>query len=373
MMPKTKIEKTEDINQEVSAFLKGKDYKNYHYNDIVKLDYKVSTGSLIFDAATSGGLGPGVIRLIGQYSGGKTSESVQIAKCFLKEAPNPYMVYINAEGRLSDEILNRVGLEQNPRFGVVNTNALHVCFDLLKDLVVQNKTLSERRTYLFVIDSMDALSKVEDHEKSTRESKAVAGGALPSSHFLKVTGANIKHFGHMMIIISQRRSTINADQYKRPDFKNHSASGGHALDHFADWIFEFEGRYNKDKILKNESTGFDAKKNPAVGHICKIRVKKSLNEKDDYFLEYPIRYGASGDGSIWVSKEIMECMEKNDWYKQSGPWITIADEIISICKNNKIEIETKFQGKKALIEHIESNQKFFDYSYGFFRDMYSGS
>ena len=109
MMPKTKIEKTEDINQEVSAFLKGKDYKNYHYNDIVKLDYKVSTGSLIFDAATSGGLGPGVIRLIGQYSGGKTSESVQIAKCFLKEAPNPYVVYINAEGRLSDEILNRVG------------------------------------------------------------------------------------------------------------------------------------------------------------------------------------------------------------------------------------------------------------------------
>ena len=61
-----------------------KDNKEDHYNFEDEVYYKVSTGSLNLDIATSGGLCPGLHRFIGMNEGGKTSEALEVTKNFLK-------------------------------------------------------------------------------------------------------------------------------------------------------------------------------------------------------------------------------------------------------------------------------------------------
>jgi RecA/RadA recombinase len=377
-MAKTKETQNKDINfsKVVDDILKGKEYRNYHFNFDDPVHYKVSTGSLLFDMATNGGFGPGIIRFIGQYAGGKTSECLELAKNFQKEVPNPFILYVNAEGRVSKEMLDRSGVDykDETKFKILQTQTLHVVFDTLKKCMIDNDSYpkEEQRRFLFIIDSMDALSPAGDQAKGAMESHRVAGGATVTSHFLKTMGLMINLKGHMCVCISQRRSTINADQYKKPDFKNHSASGGHALDHHADWIFEFEGRYKKDRILQNPTATFDDDKNPAVGHMCKLRIIKSPVEKYDIPIQYPVRYGTNGTGTIWVSKEIADVMIKSGWVNQSGAWIKVSEEVIESCEENGIEIPEKFQGQNALFKYLEENDDFRNYAYVRFRDAFSG-
>ena len=64
----------------LSSFLK--ENKDDHYNYEEEVYYKVSTGSLNLDIATSGGLCPGLHRFIGMNEGGKTSEALEVMKNF---------------------------------------------------------------------------------------------------------------------------------------------------------------------------------------------------------------------------------------------------------------------------------------------------
>jgi RecA/RadA recombinase len=377
-MAKVKQAPKKEVNYSslINSFLKGSEYKNYHFAFEKPIDYKVSTGSLLFDLATDGGFGPGLIRFIGQFSGGKTSECLEVAKNFQKTVPKPFVLYINAEGRLNHEMLEKSGIDYNDetKFKVLPTNTLHVCFDTIRKCIMENMALpeNERSQFLFVIDSMDALSSAADQDKNAKEATRVAGGAVVTSQFLKTMGLVINIQGHMCICISQRRDTIQASQYAPRSFKSHSGSGGHALDHHANWIFEFEGRYKKDKILKNEGSAYDDDKNPAIGHFCKMRIKKSPNDKNDILVSYPIRYGRSGDGNIWVSKELVEMMEKTGWYEQKGAWINFAESITEECKSEGIELPEKVQGQKALFQFIEENEKFRQFAYSRFKEVFSG-
>jgi RecA/RadA recombinase len=379
-MARTKEKKIENtsvnFSKVIDDILKGKDYRNYHFNTDDPVDYKISTGSLLFDMATNGGFGPGIIRFLGQYAGGKTSECLEIAKNFQKDVSNSFILYVNAEGRINNEMLERAGVDyqDETKFKILQTQTLHVVFDTLKKCMIDNDAYpkDKQRKFLFIIDSMDALSPADDQVKSARDSARVAGGAVVTSHFLKTMGLMINLKGHMCICISQRRSTINADQYKRPDFKNHTASGGHALDHFANWIFEFEGRYKKDKILQNPTAAFDDDKNPSVGHMCKLRIIKSPVEKYDVPIQYPVKYGTNGSGSIWVAKEITDAMIKSGWVTQSGAWIKVSEEVIEACEELGIELPDKFQGQHSLFEFIEANKAFREYAYMRFVEVFSG-
>ena len=66
-----------------------------------------------------------------------------------------------------------------------------------------------------------------------------------------------KYLQFIMILISQVRSDIQLDPYAKKAFKNTSATGGNALMHYANFIFEFEGRYNKDLILEKPNERYD--------------------------------------------------------------------------------------------------------------------
>ena len=75
----------------LSSFLK--ENKDDHYNYEQEVYYKVSTGSLNLDIATSGGLCPGLHRFIGMNEGGKTSEALEVMKNFLKTVKDSKALY----------------------------------------------------------------------------------------------------------------------------------------------------------------------------------------------------------------------------------------------------------------------------------------
>ena len=88
----------------LSNFLNEDKNKIHHHNFEEEEDYKVSTGSLLLDIATGGGIGPGLHRFCGINEGGKTSEALEVCRNFLSSIPKGRAMLIKAEGRLSPEM-----------------------------------------------------------------------------------------------------------------------------------------------------------------------------------------------------------------------------------------------------------------------------
>src|SRR6266571_4849782 len=94
---------------QVKAFLR--ENKEFHYNFLKEVYYKVSSGSLILDLETGGGLTPGAHRFTGVSEGGKSSCALSYARNFqLLHGDEGMVVYVKAEGRLSKDMLARSGL-----------------------------------------------------------------------------------------------------------------------------------------------------------------------------------------------------------------------------------------------------------------------
>lgn len=332
-----------------------------HYNFVEDFTYKVSTGSLILDIQTGGGLNPGVHRFCGVSEGGKTSEALEVARNFQIQVPNSKVIYVKAEGRLSKEVLERSGLDfSEGKWFSLESNIYEFVFDFIKTLIKENE---DENRYLFIIDSMDSLITRGDLEKGLSDATKVAGGAVIGGVFLKKVANAMSKYGHMCIMISQVRETIKLDPYTKTAFKNTTASGGNALLHYANFIFEFEGRYQKDLILENADQKYDRMKNKIIGHEAKIIIKKSPNEKTNTIVSYPIRYGRKNGTSIWKEREIRDLLFENGQFIKAGAWVTVDPSIIKQLKESGIECPEKFQGRDSILEYMEKTPEFVKYWY----------
>lgn len=359
--------KEEQIDNGISSksilgdFLKSN--KEDHYNFEETVNYKVSTGSLNMDVHTSGGLGPGLHRFVGFTEGGKTSASLEVMKNFLNTVPNSKGFYIKAEGRLSSDMQARSGVKFvfKPEEWDVGTcfvfesNIYETVSSAMFKLVLDNE---EKNRYMFIVDSVDGLIAKNDLNKTFEESMKVAGGAVIAGNLMKKISIPLTKRGHMAIFISQVRSDIKLDPYTSAPIRQTSATGGNALLHFANFIFEFEPRFEGDLILKDPAIKKpDVVKNPIVGHMCKICVKKSPNETSKNRVSYPIKYGRSNGTSIWVEREIVELLLRWGMVTRAGAWYTVSSDLENIAKETGTEIPDKFQGENAINDFIESNPK----------------
>jgi len=290
--------------------LKGflKETKEDHYNFEEEINYKVSSGSLEFDLQMGGGFGPGLHRFVGMNEGGKTSESLEVMRNFLK-MPGTRGVFIKAEGRLSPEMKERSGINfvfsadewVDGTCFVFESNIYEVVVDLMRRLVQFN---DDKTKYCFVLDSVDGLIPKNDVGKNFEDSTKVAGGAVIAGVFMKKMSIALQKRGHMAIFISQVRADIKLDPYTKAPVRQTTATGGNALLHFANWIIQFEPRYNGDAILRNASVKkMDSKTNPPIGHFAKVTIKKSPNEKTNTSISYPIRYGQKGVSRYGLRKK----------------------------------------------------------------------
>jgi len=346
-------------NEVLSSFLKSN--KEDHYNFEDDFEYKVSSGSLQLDIQLGGGFGPGLHRFCGINEGGKTSAALEVMKNFLLTIPNAKGFYIKAEGRLSNEMKQRSGVPFTIKAEdwdvgtcfVFESNIYETVVDAMRNLVANNE---EGIKYYFLLDAVDGLITKGDLDKTFEDSNKVAGGAVIAANFMKRMSIALAKRGHMAVFVSQVRADIKLDPYSKAPIRQTSATGGNALLHFANWILEFEPRFNGDLILQDPNNKrIDLEKNPAIGHWAKVTVKKSPNEKTNLQIPYPIRYGRKNGTSIWVEKELVDLLYAWEFMSRSGAWVKPSDDFIELVKDLELEIPDNFQGEKGLFKFIEDS------------------
>jgi recombination protein RecA len=341
----------------IEAFLNHKENKRFHFNNYEELDYKIPTGSLNLDLALGGGLPAGVHRFTGVNEGGKTSCALSIAKSFQEKFEDKGMVvYIKSEGRLSPEMIKRSGIDTSEeKFFRFDCNVFEKVFELIRMLIFEN---DEGKKYFFIIDSVDALCRQNDYDKPFEDSEQVAGGALITSVFLKKMVLPIIKLNHVMILTSQVRVEVAANPYAARGGPKQKQAGGNAIKHYANFILEFQERYNNDIIFENNSAAKLEDKGNPIGHICKIVFRKSVNEKTGAMVRYPIKYGRIGGKSVWLEKEIIDMAYPWGFIEKKGAWISLDSEIVEKCKELKIEFFEKIQGESKLIDYLDNHEDF---------------
>ncbi len=360
---KEEIESSNIITSQaqIKNFLKRNEES--HYNFEPTIDYKVSSGSLLFDYKLGGGLGTGLHRFVGINEGGKTSCALQFMKNFLDQPTKRKGFYIKAEGRLSKEMINRSGVKfvfdaddwKEGTCFVFESNIYETVFDALRELVGKN---DEKIQYFFLLDSVDGLIRKGDLDKTFEESQKVAGGAVIAADLMKRMSIALQKRGHVCVFISQVRADIKLDPYSKAPIRQTTATGGNALLHFANWIIEFEARYKGDLILQDEKAAYDEQKNPLIGHVVKVTIKKSPNEKTNSIIKYPIRYGRKNGTSNWIEKEIFDFLLMWDFAEQKGAWINFDADFLNILKEaGFVDFPDKIQGTAKFETLINENEK----------------
>ena len=360
------------MNDKLSNFLKTN--QEHHYNFEEHIDYKVSYGSLVVDFELQGGIGPGLHRFTGMNEGGKTSAALELMRNFLNTVPNSRGFYIKAEGRLSQNMKDRSGVEftnkpeewQNGNCFVFECNIYETVVEAMRNLVNDN---SEDIRYFFLLDSVDGLITKNDAEKSFEECSKVAGGAVIAATFMKSVSIVLAKRGHMAVFVSQVRADIKLDPYTKVPIRQTTATGGNALLHFANYIFEFEPRFKTDMILQKPLEKYDPQKNPYIGHYAKITVKKSPNEKTNSVIRYPIIYGRIGGKSIWNEKEILDMLYLWGHAEKKGAWISISADLRNEAIEHKIEIPETIQGENKFNTLVEEDEKIKNFFIKYFRDL----
>ena len=351
------------INAETLIGQYLQDHKGDHYNFEEERSYTVSSGSLLLDIEMGGGIGPGIIRASGVAEGGKTSCALAFARNFQK-MDNAMVVYVKSEGRLSKEMIERAGLDTDPRkWQIYKSNIFESVNDFMKHLV---KNCKDTR-FMFIVDSMDSLVLRNDLERPFDESDKVAGGSLITSVFLKKMALALTTRGHICFMISQVRATVNLNPYDRGDPKLTNASGGNALLHYSDWILEFQQKYKGDLIV--QPSKIKDKKEDIIGHWCKVIFRKTPNEKTGSLVKYPICYGRKDGKSIWSEYEVVDMLLAFEMAQKSGAWVAMSDEIIKEVKENTgEELKKQHQGVDNLKKFFEENEKIGKYLFKKFRE-----
>jgi len=353
-MAKKTTEPVEQITSQsqIDAFLK--DNSDYHFNFKPAANYKIPGGSLKLNIEMGGGLRPGVTRFSGITEGGKTSCALSFAKNFQELVPNGHVVYFKSEGRLSDEMLTRSGMNLSPeKFRVIKTNIYEVVGQLIIQLINNNPGDVK---YFFVIDSMDSLNPQDDVNKVFGTAGRVAGTSALTADFLKKMSLPIAELGHICVMISQIRTKLQLDKYAPKEHQTTNASGGHAPLHYSDWILEFQHHDNKDdKILASDAS------QKIIGHWCGIVFRKSMNEKTGTEVRYPIKYGRTNGSSVWVEREIVDLMIMFELIKKKSSWLSVDESILTELKTAGLECVDKLQGVDNFYQYFEDNPALTEY------------
>ena len=361
-----------DPNELLGNFLKSN--KSDHYNFEKECDYKVSSGSLQFDLCMNGGFGPGLHRFTGLTEGGKTSEALEVMKNFLKTVEKPRGLYIKAEGRLAPEIRERSGVKfvwsadewEDGTCFVLETNIYETAMTCIKQLI---DNVKNPQKYCFILDSVDGLTAKNDASKGFEEFAKIASGASIAARWCAQTSIALGKRGHMAIFISQVRSEMR-DQYSKEPPRQSVATGGYALQHYANTCIQFQPRYKADLILHNPSLKtIDERKNPIIGHFAKVLIAKSPNEKSNVTLSYPVRYNRSGGNSIWIEKEVVDLLYAWDFVEKKGSWIKPTDDFKDLLNDNKLEFPEQIQGDNNLFKVLDEDEKLCKFLIDYFKQQ----
>lgn len=379
--PKNKEENiTEEVKSTDSILSKIlKENKTEHFNFEERVNWKVSTGSLLLDCAMEGGISPSLLRLCGNQNEGKTPEALEICRNFLSTVPNSKVIWVIAEGRgLSKENVERCGLKftydpDNFNVGeifVLESNVYELFIDIVKQSVLDNPN---KYKYCFVVDSINGLTLRNDREKDITENNKVAGAPSLSAKMLQSLSLGMFKYGHLMVLLSQVTSEIKLDQYAKTANRGGQFSGGNALLHASDYILEFQASYPSDYILDNPSGKLNDGKSKPIGKYCKVILQKSAMETSrKQLIQYPIKFGRKPSG-VWLEYECVDMLLAFNLLEKAGAWLSWDGSLYQELRNIDKDIPEKIQGLDKTRQYLESQPKITDYLVNKFKTTLMGS
>lgn len=378
-MAKIKENKVEEQIQDSNKNILGsilKEHKEEHYNFHERIDWKISTGSLLLDCALdSGSLSPSLIRVCGGNNEGKTPLTLEICRNFLNTVENSKVIWMIAEGRgLSKENKERCDLKftydpNNFNVGeifVLESNVYELFIKIVKESVLNNPNNIK---YCFVVDSIDGLQLRDDRAKDITENNRVCGNAAISKKMMQSLSLGMFKYGHMMILISQVTSEVKIDPYAKTANRGGQFSGGNSLLHASDYIFEVQTSYPGDYILDTPSGKLNDGKSKPIGKFCKVMLQKSALERSrKQLVSFPIKFGRKPSG-VWLEYEIIDSLIAFDKIKKAGAWLTFSDSIVEDGKSQNLEIQKQHQGIDNLRKYLEENTVLRDFLYKKLKDV----
>lgn len=362
-MANKKQEEKLSPNDVLKSKMKGNKEAHFNYVEKRKIP-RISSGSLILDQYLSGGFEPCIIRPTGNTESGKTASTLEHMRQFLSDTSEPRKgLYIKAEGRLSESKQKASGIKfvedvddwKDGTCFILKSNVFEFCTDIVRGIINQRNNDPYTRFWI-TVDSMNGLIPKDDLDKGMGEAVKVAGGALLTSCFLSKVSLDIHELGHYVSLIGQMRSSGPQNQYGEKTQKVGSASGGNAIQHYADWIFEY---YPPNQYIYEDYTvanGSNAGKKKKIGHYARISISKGDTEEKNQWIEYPVKYG-SISGSVFAELEIVEVAIALSMFVKKGAWIYPDKFIIGKLKEKKIEMPESWQGQAKAIKFFADNPK----------------
>jgi RecA/RadA recombinase len=335
--------------------------KEDHFNFVERVNWQVSTGSVLLDVALGGGITPSLLRMCGENNEGKTPQTLELMRNFLINVPNSKGFWVLAEGRgLTKENTERCGLKfvysskewEVGTVFVLESNTYELFINMVKDFVLKNE---EGIKYCFVVDSIDGLMLKGDKVKEISESNRVAGAPSLSKKMLQSLSLGMFKYGHLMILISQVTAEIKMDEYSKAPNRGGNFSGGNSLLHGADWIFEYQKTYPGDYIMDSTEGKLNDGKSKALGKMARLILQKSAVEKSRKLkLEYPIKFGRRPSG-IWLEHEIiLELIRLGLVIKNSG-WLSFENSFYKELKEQFAEAKEQINGLPKFRAYLEEN------------------
>lgn len=359
------IEQDDPIQNLLGSLLTG--YKEDVYNGIENEKIPFSSGSLLIDSHVKLRSGC-VVRFGGSLESGKTSQCLLILGNYLDTIPNSRGLYVKAEGRLSDEIQVRSGRkfvynQDDWEIGtifVLESNIFEAVCDIIQSLL---KNMFEKGEKLgFIIDSLDGLILKSDYEKKTGESVQPAGVPKLTKMFFRRMALAINKYDSLALLTSQYSESFKIDKYAKDKPQPVQGTGGSAVSHQPDWIFEYGIRYTSHYILEDDEKKPDPVTNKILGHIVNMTIRKSTNEKTGTVIHIPIRYGQIGN-SIWKEKEVADMLLNWEIVKKDKNTYSFDATIIKEAAEKGLELKTDMVGINKYYKYINDNKEVCDFFY----------
>lgn len=237
-------------------------------------DWLIPTGSTLLNCACSdyhvGGYGIGkLVNLIGDSSSGKTLLALTsfAELCLFKKWDDYRLIYDDVEAALEFNVNYLFGSDIGSR---IETN---IVSDTVQDFYANIlKALKDGRPFVYILDSLDALSSREEQERALKlaglkKQQGQERGSYKTekakllSEILRVSAREIKNKEALVLIISQTRDNLGFG------FTSKTRSGGKALKFYCThemWLSIKEpykkknreiGIHSNAKISKNKLTG----------------------------------------------------------------------------------------------------------------------
>lgn len=315
----------------------GEDLENYQ-------DEIISTGSMRFDAMLGGGFRPGFSLFYGDEESGKTAQGLVWAKNWQdKYGDDSYVVYVDAEGRMTKHKMLMAGLDlSEEKFFWFRGNTAEHVFGFIDKLIQKNQLEKKRKKIFFILDSLDGLIRVEDKEKEFTEPQKVAGAASINSLAAKKLSNPVHAYGHHLYQITQ----IRAKNLMGGKGDGAKPGGGNAPKFFADIM----GRFFKGW----SETFLTDKSGKVIGNKTKIKITKSYNEVSHQEIDIPIKYRHVG--GVWKEYEAYMTAMEWQWLEKAGAWFKFAEIFSEFLKQDNVNIdvsEVKLQGEANVVAYLE--------------------